>query len=280
MRTGRSIRGFCLPPHCSRGERRAIEKLAVEGRGPRPGPPCLVYPAPEPPRRSSLQTRSGFPRDRSPAPRRQRPRPGEVPTSDRHQERVDWAPLRAGRTRGGGGRVPAAGPLSEPPLSPVEPGGRPGRQVLRAQEHDGGGAAAAHRRPLPLRQARVAPAAGLGHGPGLAGRPRHLVRALPTPPRASPSAPPRARPRLGGREGPRSWVPCAAAQASSQVTLSAQVSRGAGLVEASPSLDLGGGGQIVLASRFHPLLGPGACFLSHSLPGPHPLRRDSLSGAG
>lgn len=34
VRTGRSIRGFCLPPHCSRGERRAIEKLAVEGRGP------------------------------------------------------------------------------------------------------------------------------------------------------------------------------------------------------------------------------------------------------
>uniref|UniRef100_G1S298 Creatine kinase B-type n=1 Tax=Nomascus leucogenys TaxID=61853 RepID=G1S298_NOMLE len=28
VRTGRSIRGFCLPPHCSRGERRAIEKLA------------------------------------------------------------------------------------------------------------------------------------------------------------------------------------------------------------------------------------------------------------
>nr|XP_019838816.1 PREDICTED: creatine kinase B-type [Bos indicus] len=34
VRTGRSIRGFCLPPHCSRGERRAIEKLAVEGKGP------------------------------------------------------------------------------------------------------------------------------------------------------------------------------------------------------------------------------------------------------
>nr|KAF6269922.1 creatine kinase B [Myotis myotis] len=30
VRTGRSIRGFCLPPHCSRGERRAVEKLAVE----------------------------------------------------------------------------------------------------------------------------------------------------------------------------------------------------------------------------------------------------------
>lgn len=33
VRTGRSIRGFCLPPHCSRGERRAIEKLVVEGKG-------------------------------------------------------------------------------------------------------------------------------------------------------------------------------------------------------------------------------------------------------
>uniref|UniRef100_UPI00358E3E6B creatine kinase B-type-like n=1 Tax=Myxine glutinosa TaxID=7769 RepID=UPI00358E3E6B len=30
VRTGRSIRGFCLPPHCSRGERRAIERLSVE----------------------------------------------------------------------------------------------------------------------------------------------------------------------------------------------------------------------------------------------------------
>jgi hypothetical protein len=40
VRTGRSIRGFCLPPHCSRGERRAIEKLAVEGRcRGRPSPP-------------------------------------------------------------------------------------------------------------------------------------------------------------------------------------------------------------------------------------------------
>lgn len=32
VRTGRSIRGFCLPPHCSRGERRAVEKLSIEGR--------------------------------------------------------------------------------------------------------------------------------------------------------------------------------------------------------------------------------------------------------
>ncbi|XP_068565293.1 creatine kinase, brain b [Cebidichthys violaceus] len=30
VRTGRSIRGFCLPPHCSRGERRAIENLSLE----------------------------------------------------------------------------------------------------------------------------------------------------------------------------------------------------------------------------------------------------------
>uniref|UniRef100_A0A2K5HCK1 Creatine kinase B-type n=1 Tax=Colobus angolensis palliatus TaxID=336983 RepID=A0A2K5HCK1_COLAP len=30
VHTGRSVRGFCLPPHCSRGELRAIEKLAVE----------------------------------------------------------------------------------------------------------------------------------------------------------------------------------------------------------------------------------------------------------
>lgn len=31
VRTGRSIRGFCLPPHCSRGERRAVEKLSEDG---------------------------------------------------------------------------------------------------------------------------------------------------------------------------------------------------------------------------------------------------------
>uniref|UniRef100_A0A8C9V3T0 creatine kinase n=1 Tax=Scleropages formosus TaxID=113540 RepID=A0A8C9V3T0_SCLFO len=30
VRTGRSIRGFCLPPHCSRGERRTIEKLSID----------------------------------------------------------------------------------------------------------------------------------------------------------------------------------------------------------------------------------------------------------
>ncbi|XP_077444122.1 creatine kinase B-type isoform X2 [Stigmatopora argus] len=30
VRTGRSIRSFCLPPHCSRGERRAIEDLSVQ----------------------------------------------------------------------------------------------------------------------------------------------------------------------------------------------------------------------------------------------------------
>uniref|UniRef100_A0A674ALL8 creatine kinase n=1 Tax=Salmo trutta TaxID=8032 RepID=A0A674ALL8_SALTR len=29
VRTGRSVRGFCLPPHCSRGERRAIENMHV-----------------------------------------------------------------------------------------------------------------------------------------------------------------------------------------------------------------------------------------------------------
>lgn len=73
VRTGRSIRGFCLPPHCSRGERRAIEKLAVEGTGradwvppapPHPslgaGPCPLVYRSSEPPPRSYLRAGSGF----------------------------------------------------------------------------------------------------------------------------------------------------------------------------------------------------------------------------
>ncbi|EDO46231.1 predicted protein [Nematostella vectensis] len=30
VRTGRSIRGFCLPPHCSRAERRSVEKISVD----------------------------------------------------------------------------------------------------------------------------------------------------------------------------------------------------------------------------------------------------------
>ena len=30
VRTGRSIRGFCLPPHCNRAERRAVEKVTVD----------------------------------------------------------------------------------------------------------------------------------------------------------------------------------------------------------------------------------------------------------
>ncbi|XP_061553411.1 creatine kinase, testis isozyme-like [Phycodurus eques] len=33
VRTGRSVRGFCLPPLCRRGERRAVEKLSVEVLG-------------------------------------------------------------------------------------------------------------------------------------------------------------------------------------------------------------------------------------------------------
>lgn len=36
VRTGRSIKGYTLPPHCSRGERRAVEKLSVEGERPHP----------------------------------------------------------------------------------------------------------------------------------------------------------------------------------------------------------------------------------------------------
>jgi creatine kinase len=30
VRTGRCIRGFCLPPHCSRAERRSVEKIAID----------------------------------------------------------------------------------------------------------------------------------------------------------------------------------------------------------------------------------------------------------
>lgn len=31
VRTGRSIKGITLPPHNSRGERRTVEKLSIEG---------------------------------------------------------------------------------------------------------------------------------------------------------------------------------------------------------------------------------------------------------
>eukprot|EP00794_Sanderia_malayensis_P017752 gene17752-biopygen15205 len=30
VRTGRSIRGYCLPPHCNRAERRAVEKILTD----------------------------------------------------------------------------------------------------------------------------------------------------------------------------------------------------------------------------------------------------------
>lgn len=46
VRTGRSIRGFCLPPHCSRAERRAVENLSVEGmmlRSTWKTPACNIY---------------------------------------------------------------------------------------------------------------------------------------------------------------------------------------------------------------------------------------------
>ncbi|XP_039251207.2 creatine kinase, flagellar-like isoform X1 [Styela clava] len=38
VRTGRSIRGFCLPPWSTRGERRAVEKIATEALGNLDGP--------------------------------------------------------------------------------------------------------------------------------------------------------------------------------------------------------------------------------------------------
>lgn len=38
VRTGRSIRGLCLPPHCSRAERRAVEKIACQALAKLSGP--------------------------------------------------------------------------------------------------------------------------------------------------------------------------------------------------------------------------------------------------
>ena len=77
-----------------------------------------------------------------------------------------------------------------------------------------------------------------------------------------------ARPRRE-REGPGSWDGFGATQASSQVTLTAQVSEGPRLVEASASQDLGGGGPVVLAFLLHPPLGSWSylfSLLSHPLP--------------
>lgn len=38
VRTGRSIRGLCLPPHCSRAERRAVEKISCQALAKLSGP--------------------------------------------------------------------------------------------------------------------------------------------------------------------------------------------------------------------------------------------------
>ena len=38
VRTGRSIRGYGLPPHCSRAERRAVEKIAMDALATLDGP--------------------------------------------------------------------------------------------------------------------------------------------------------------------------------------------------------------------------------------------------
>ena len=65
------------------------------------------------------------------------------------------------------------------PLSPQQPDRRVQGEILPSEEHDRAGAAAAHRRSLPVRQTRVPTAAGLRHGPRLARRPRHLVSSPP-----------------------------------------------------------------------------------------------------
>lgn len=46
VRTGRSIRGFSLPPHCSRAERREVEKVvsdALDGLVGKYSPQCYVF---------------------------------------------------------------------------------------------------------------------------------------------------------------------------------------------------------------------------------------------
>lgn len=112
VRTGRSIRGFCLPPHCSRGERRAIEKLAVEGTGradwvppapPHPslgaGPCPLVYRSSEPPPRSYLRAGSGFLEGQAQHLRRTGGRRGSARRPDRPR---GLDSQQAGRALGGG----------------------------------------------------------------------------------------------------------------------------------------------------------------------------------
>lgn len=38
VRTGRCIRGYALPPHCTRGERRDVEKILMDALGKLDGP--------------------------------------------------------------------------------------------------------------------------------------------------------------------------------------------------------------------------------------------------
>ena len=38
VRTGRSIRGYSLPPHCTRAERRVVEKIVIEALATLDGP--------------------------------------------------------------------------------------------------------------------------------------------------------------------------------------------------------------------------------------------------
>lgn len=105
VRTGRSIRGFCLPPHCSRGERRAIEKLAVEGTGRAdwvpPAPPHPSVPVPARLFTGHLSRRRALICEPAPVSWRDRPstcgalgagegRPA-APT-----DREDWIPSRLG----------------------------------------------------------------------------------------------------------------------------------------------------------------------------------------
>lgn len=135
VRTGRSIRGFCLPPHCSRGERRAIEKLAVEGRGRRASRLRGPVPVPGPGRVPSLG-----------------PSPGPVPVRGR-------APACLPVTRA------AAAALSARAVRFPRDGG-PARAARRGPPDGTAWTAAPQGRARGVGAGRQAREAGAGWGPG------------------------------------------------------------------------------------------------------------------
>ncbi|XP_044291390.1 creatine kinase M-type [Varanus komodoensis] len=137
VRTGRSIKGYTLPPHCSRGERRAVEKLAVKG------PPAGTAGAPSALRLLRLACGSG-----ALSPLGARSSTALLVGGALAPDRPPWAALllRTCRKEGGWGRERSgqAEVGSRPP-----PPGAPAPSVRRVQQGAAGGASQARRAEVP-----------------------------------------------------------------------------------------------------------------------------------